>query len=408
MNFRYRAYLGDGRSEFGELEAASKQAALSLLASRGLSVFELTESKANMRIADSRTLKPSRFPFASKSVDFAKLFADLSLLTGAGLTVTQSLRSMRSTETVASQQIAVIGLLDQMGSGASAAASFEQIEAFPPESLGMISSGEHAGRLPEVFGALAARYEERANQRTQLFNALAYPLFLVILMIAAVLVLTFALVPSIAPIFENSGRPAPFLVAALSGLRASLTGGFATAVFAAVAALLLLSFLPSIRAAAEGALQKLFVNLPLIGSVIRKLAQARYLSSLALLIGNGAPMAKALELAAQSAVIPAFKPVLLGVRDSVSTGEKLPSALGRSGLFDQRIISLIAVGDEANRLPAVTKRAAQILENEAQRAILRYTALLTPAMTIFMGLLIGGLVVSVMTALLSINEIAVQ
>ena len=371
-------------------------------------MFELTESKAHPGADDTRAQKPSRFLFAGKSADFSKLFADLALLTGAGLTVTQALRSMRATETITAQHGAVIGLLDRMGSGMSATASFALIKAIAAESLGMISSGENAGRLPEVFGALAAQYEERAKLRAQLLNALAYPLFLVVLMFAAIIVLTFALVPSIAPIFENSGKPAPFIVAVLTSLRQGFSGGFAIAVFPVAALLLLLSFLPLIRAAAAAAFQKLIVNLPMIGPIIRKSAQARYLSSFALLIGNGAPMAKALELSALSAVIPAFKPALLGIRDSVSTGEKLPAALRRSGLFDHRIVSLIAVGDEANRLPAVAKRAAQILEGEARNAIMRYTAMLTPLTTIFMGLLIGGLVISVMTALLSINAIAVQ
>jgi general secretion pathway protein F len=408
MNFRYRAYLKDGRSDTGEFDAASKQDALRQLASKGLSVFELSEAKVKVRAADSDALQPSRIPYANSRVNFPKLFADLALLTGAGLTVAQSLRTMRSTETAPAQQNAVIGLLDKMSSGAGAAASFAAIKAIPAECLGMIASGENAGRLPEVFGALAAQYEERAKLKSQLLNALAYPLFLTVLMIVAIGVLTFALVPSIAPVFENSGQPPPFIVAVLSGLRAGLSGTCAMAAFAMAALLLLLSFLPPVRAAAAGAVQKLIVNLPLIGPIIRKSEQARYLSSFALLIGNGAPMAKALELAALSAVIPAFKTVLLGVRDSVSAGEKLPSALKSSGLFDHRIISLIAVGDEANRLPAVAKRASQILESEAQNAIMRRTALLTPIMTIFMGLLIGGLVVSVMTALLSINEIAVQ
>jgi general secretion pathway protein F len=408
MNFRYRAYLKDGRSQSGEFDAANKQDALRLLASKGLSVFELVDAKAPVRAADCHPVKPSRFLFARKHVDFLKLFADLALLTGAGLTVTQSLRSMLSTETRAEQQSAVAGLLEKMGSGKNAAGSFAEIRGIPQESLGMISSGENTGRLTEVFGALAAQYEERANLKSQLLNALAYPLFLAILMIAAIMVLTFALVPSIAPIFENSGKPAPFIVAVLSSLRTGLTGGAAIAICAAAALLLLLSLLPSIRASAAAVFQDLLVNLPLIGPVVRKLAQARYLSSFALLIGNGAPMARALELSALSAVLPAFKPRLLGVRDSVSTGERLHSALQSSGLFDQRVVALIAVGDEANQLPAVSKRAARILESEARSAIMRHTAMLTPLMTIFMGLLIGGLAVSVMTALLSINELAVQ
>jgi general secretion pathway protein F len=408
MIFRYRAYLEDGRSQSGEFDAASKQDALRLLASKGLSVFELANAKEPVRAADYHSLKPSRSFFASKNVDFLKLFSDLALLTGAGLTVTQSLRSMRSTETGAAQQSAVIGLVDKMGSGKSAAGSFAEIKGIPQESLGMISSGENAGRLTEVFGALAAQYEERAKLKSELLNALAYPMFLTVLMFAAIFVLAFALVPAIAPIFENSGQPAPFIVAVLSNLRMSLTGGNAMALVAATALLLPLWLLPAVRTSAAAVVQSLIASLPLIGPIIRKLAQARYLSNFALLVGNGTPMAKALELSALSTVLPAFRARLLGVRDSVSTGEKLPAALGNCGLFDQRIISLIAVGDEAKQLPSVARRAAQILESEARNAMMRYTAVLTPLMTIFMGLLIGGLVVSVMTALLSINEIAVQ
>jgi general secretion pathway protein F len=194
----------------------------------------------------------------------------------------------------------------------------------------------------------------------------------------------------------------------LSSLRTGLTGGAAMALFAALALFLPLSLLPWTRATATGIFQRIIIKFPLIGPIIRKSAQSRYLSSFALLVGNGVPMAKALELSALSAFLPAFKPGLLDIRDRVSAGAKLPSSLEESGLFDPRIVSLIAVGDEANRLPAVAGRAAQILETEAQNAIARCTAMLTPMITILMGLLIGGLAVSVMTALLSINEIAIQ
>jgi general secretion pathway protein F len=408
MNFRYRAFSQDGRSDAGDFEAASKQDALRQLASRGLSVFDLTETSSLAAPAAARPRQALRFALGAGRIDFPRLFADLALLTGAGLTVTQSLRSMRLTETASAQRDAVAGLLDRMGSGSSATASFAAIKAVPPECLGMISSGENAGRLPEVFGALAMQYEKRARLKSQLLNALAYPLFLMVLMIAAILVLTFALAPSIAPIFENSGQPAPFIVSALSSLRTGLTGGAAMALFAALALFLSVSLLPWTRAAAAGAFHRTIIKFPLIGPIISKSAQSRYLSSFALLVGNGVPMAKALELSALSAFLPAFKPGLLGIRDRVSAGAKLPSSLGDSGLFDPRIVSLIAVGDEANRLPAVAGRAAQILETEAQNAIARYTAMLTPMITILMGLLIGGLAVSMMTALLSINEIAIQ
>jgi general secretion pathway protein F len=408
MNFRYRAHLKDGRSDIGVFEAASKQDALRQLAFKGLSVFELNEAKTGQTGEKPKAPPAARRFLSARRVDFSTLFADLAVLTEAGLTVTQSLRSMRSTENAPIQRRTIVGLLDKMSAGASATAAFAEIETIPPESLAMISSGENAGRLPEVFGAMAQQFEARAKLKSELLNALGYPIFLLALMFLAICVLTFVLVPAIEPVFENSGQPTPFIVATLSGLRRGLSGTVATALLGSGLLLLLLSILPQFRAPFGSVLQRIAVGIPLVGSLVRKSAQARYLASFALLIGNGTAMAKALELSALSSAVAAFTPTLLNVRDKVSAGERLAGALEGSGLFDQRIVSLIAVGDEANRLPLVASRAARILENEVQSAITRYTAMLTPAMTIVMGLLIGGLVVSVMTALLSINEIAIQ
>ena len=408
MKFLYRAYRKDGLSDIGELEANSKQDALRKLTSKGLSVFELGSLTAQTSIAKPKALRLSRVSFSNDRVDFMRLFADLALLTEAGLTVTQSLRSMRSTETSAIQQKTIACLLDSMNSGANATASFTLVESIAPESLAMISSGENAGRLKDVFGALAAQYEAHAKLKSQLLNALAYPLFLLVLMLLAILALTFVLVPSIAPIFDNSGQSAPFIVEVLSKLRKGLSSGYAIAVLVAALLLFVLSIMPRFRTPLVTGFQRLVLRLPVTGSIIRKLAQARYLSSFALLIGNGASMTKALELSASATAIEPFRTALLGVRDKVSAGERLPSALENCGLFDQRIVSLIAVGDESNRLAKVTTRAANLLESEVQAAITRFTAMLTPVMTIIMGLLVGWLVVSVMTALLSINEIAIQ
>jgi general secretion pathway protein F len=408
MNFKYRAYGSGGKEDNGETEGRNRQDALRQLASRGLSVVHLSEAKPQTGRPGADSAKPARFGLPGKRLDPGRLFADLALLTEAGLTVTQSLRSMRSTETAPAQRQAIAALMEKMSAGTSAAVSFSAISTIQADSLGLIASGENAGRLPDVFRALATQHEERAKLKSLLVNALSYPAFLLVLMLLAVLVLTFVLVPALEPVFENSQAKAPLIVAALSALRRSLSSGGALLVFLVLLLAALASLLPKPRAMLAGSLQRLFLRLPFAGPIMRKTAIARYLSSFALLIGNGAAMAKALELSAVCATIPSYRARLFGIRDAVSVGQRLPAALQASGLFDERIIALIAVGDEANRLPVVAKRAAQILETAVQTATARYAAMLTPIMTIVMGILIGGLAVSVMTALLSINEIAVQ
>ncbi len=408
MNFRYRAYLADGRPVAGDVDAADRQDALRQLATQGKSVFELVE-KTSKEVKPKSGRKTSRsFTFLQSRFDAAQLFSDLALLTEAGLNITQALRSVASTEVTVEQRKVVSELLASMSTGTSAAVAFGAIKSIPADSLGLVASGESAGRLPEVFRALATQYDERAKLRSQLLNALGYPLFLFVLMILAILVLIFLLVPAIEPIFQNADRAPPIIVSILSGLRRWLTGGFIFAGPIAVITLLVAYLLPAPRARLSNSMSRLVVRLPFIGTVIQKTALSRYLSSLSLLLSNGTSMSKALALAATSVSSVNLRARLLAIRDRVATGERLPAALESCHLFDERIISLISVGDEANRLAVVTKRAANILDSEAQATTNRFIAVLTPAMTITLGLLVGGLVVSVMTALLSINEIVIQ
>jgi general secretion pathway protein F len=408
MNFRYRAYLADGREETGNVVAADKNEALRQLTAKGKSAFELNEVRANAIKSGQQKNTPRRFALLSRQFNVARLFADLALLTEAGLTISQALRSMHSTETANEQTVVIEKLSQSMSSGTSASTAFGAIKSIPSDSIGLIASGESAGRLPEVFRALASQYDERAKLKSQLLNALGYPLFLLILMVLAILVLTFVLVPAIEPIFQNADRSPPFVVSVLSALRQLLTQGSVFIAALAAIALLLPSLAPRLRTRLAAWFGRVAMRLPLFGQIITKIALAQYLSSLALLLSNGTSMSKALALAATSVSISTLQPKLLGVRDQVATGERLPAALEYTALFDDRIVSLLAVGNEANRLAIVAQRASNLLNAEAQTTIARFIAVLTPAMTITLGLLIGGLVVSVMTALLSINEIAIQ
>ena len=99
---------------------------------------------------------------------------------------------------------------------------------------------------------------------------------------------------------------------------------------------------------------------------------------------------------------------LLGIADDLAAGTKLPQAIEKTELFDGRTMALVAIGYEAGKLPNALKKSAELIEVANRRRIERMVSVLTPALTIFMGLVIGGLVVAVMTALLAINDLALQ
>ncbi len=405
MNFAYRSILNSGGQDNGAIEAPTRQEALRKLAADGRTVFELVEVRATKGAAPAK--KRDRLSFGSRGADPARLFSDLAMLTGAGLTVTQALQTMRTSGANAAQNAAADLIATEMSAGRSASDAFSRLGTVSGDALAMIASGENAGSLPQVFASIASRMEDRAKVRTTVLNALAYPAFLIVLMAVALGIVTFVLVPSIEPVFANSGKQAPFAIRSFAALRVFLVEAAPLAVLA-VGAGAITFLLPSVRGRLAARVQGAALRLPLVGRTIRSEGLSRYLTSLSMLLENGAPMAQALSLSAQSAANPALRKSLMKARDDVSAGRRLPQALKDTGLFDAQTLSLIAVGYDAGRLPAVAARAADLIDTTSREQLNRFIAMLTPALTIVMGIVIGGLVVSVMTALLAINELAIQ
>ena len=409
MIFTYRAYLADGSEESGTIDSPARDDAVRDLSARGRSVFQLGEKRATKRNDRSEASKsPSRPRIGFSRPDPGRLFSDLALLTQAGLTVSQALRALRASEPQEAQRNSISMIADSISAGVSVGEAFSSTAGVEADTTALLTAGAGAARLPAVFQSLADEYRQRRQRRDQLRDALTYPSFLLLVALLAVGAITFFLVPAIAPIFDNFGREPPLIVSWLSAVHGFLTGPFAVAAAGAVAVPLLLLAWPRARQGVGRHVRGAVLKAPVVGDMMSKQALARYLSSLSLLLGSGVGMAHALALSADCVTDKALNAPLLRVRDQVSSGRRLAEALSETNLFDARITALIAVGDEAAQLPTVAQRASSILQDEATRHLRRFAAMLTPVLTISLGLLIGSLVVSVMTALLSINEIAIQ
>lgn len=396
--FSYAAFSKDGRKTRGTIEASSAADARRLLRDRGLSVASLGDSgRASTRL--------SMFASFGRRLDHARLFGDLSVLLNAGLGIEQAIRAVREARRSRIERQSLQELLDKLTAGSSPASAFARLEGIPKDALALIVSGEKVARLPHVMNLLAVELKRRQDQKKELVDALIYPMFLLLIMGLAVGVLTFVLVPSLAPIFEGSGRPPPFVVALLDGLRQTLTAPsflFAGTVFS----LVVVAFAAMRPAVARSALTATILKLPVVGNVVTKIAIARFIQNLSLLLENSVPLPEALAIATDGCSIPGHRSKLGEARELVLSGKPLNEAFASIGIFPPGVLSLIVIGDEVNRLAPVMAGAAAAMQLEAQRVIDRATTLLTPTITIILGGLVGSLVISVMSALLSINELS--
>ncbi|MBZ9768408.1 type II secretion system F family protein [Mesorhizobium sp. CA6] len=403
-SFAYRAYLADGTRENGVVEAPTKQGAARKLAQQGRRSYHLvpaSEEKAQIRLPGRASLTLTR------RVDLSRLFAELSVLLNAGFTIDRALNAVISGEGNVARRQQLQAVLDLTTGGRSIADAFLTLPGITPDVAALLASGERSGKMAYICQRLADAFEARAKRRTSIIEALTYPAFLLLVMCGAMVVLATVLVPALEPIFEGSSARKPFTMRMLSSFGHVFNDY--PFVFPLAALLALLFYLVLSKSpATKSVFSRWLLKTPVIGPLVTNAVLARYLETLSLLLGNGVTMSEALRLATNVSQQASLKASFAAVEEEVANGARLHNAVANAKLFDNATLSLISLGDDANALSLVLDRAGKMLQSAVTRRIDTLLKLLTPAMTISLGFLVGSLVVSVMTTILSINDLALQ
>lgn len=403
LRFHFRAYGQAGGHDSGYVEALDRADAVRQLAQSGKVAYEIRPADAAVGGAG----KARRVGLFQPRLDLTRFFSELSIILGSGFNIDVALKAVADAETGKAQKARIQAIHSLITEGKSVADAFAAQPDIPGDVVALIASGESSGRLDIVVAELARSYALGAQRRSEITEALLYPVFLVLVMLCALLILAVYLVPALEPIFDNAGAPPPWIVRAL-GAFGEIVAGYGFVMLAALSAGALL-FLAMLRQpAARARLADLAARLPVAGAIMRGATRARYLNTMALLLGNGVPMLDAMNLAASTAACESHRARLLQARQRVSSGEALWQALKASDAFPEATLSLVRLGEESNNLGAMTARAGALTQAQMRRSVSRALTFLTPAITIALGALVGSLVISVMTTLLSINEIVIR
>ena len=404
-SFSYRAYLEDGSPEAGVIEASDRREASRKLAQSKKRPFALNE--VNSKAIGSAAAASRPWWTFGRKTDLTKILAELSVLLDAGFNVAAALRIVASAEASLHDRDRLLAISDQIANGKSFSEAFASLPELPAEMSAMIASGESTGKIAQVIARMSEGYRYRAERRSAIIEALVYPSFLVMMVIGAFLFLSLFLMPAIEPVFESGTVEKPLVVKLLAGFGRLLTEN-GPMVLASLITVIGGMFLLLRRPVGRLLMSRTGLALPVIGRLRRESAVVRYLDTLSLLTENGVPMIESLRLSALTCTVPDMRQRLETVRDNVANGERLQAAFARTSIFDGPTLTLVGIGEESNSLPLLLKRSSMLTETRLKRSIDPNDTVLTPANTNGLGRMIGGRVVSVMTALLSINEIAVQ
>ena len=401
--YKYLAYSDAGDLVEGEIEARSSNEAEDSLIKRGLTPFQTNELKSSGGIHFLSLGK--RALTATQIAGFTRELAALEL---ADIPLDQSLRILATQSSATALHEMIQEILGHVVDGESLSdALSRRQEVFGSEYVNMVREGETVGRVGIALSNLADMLERRLELRSKVQSALIYPIILIVLAIVSTGVVLGTLLPSIAPIFADNGKVMP------GGLQLMLDLEDNAGVIGFLLMLLCLAaFFAYIMARSRPAWQVAFarfiLQIPLCGGMVAQFAAARFSRTLGSMLKAGVPLLQALE-SARAGVSNAFFYQAFGqVVDSVRSGSSLSNALALVPFMPPLATQMIAIGEETAQLGDMLLRVAGMFERQTQRSIERAMGLLTPVLTILISIVVGGLIMTVMDAVLSINDIAAQ
>jgi general secretion pathway protein F len=272
--------------------------------------------------------------------------------------------------------------------------------------VNMVRAGEASGSLGVVFDRLSEFERTRDELRSYIISSMVYPGLLTAVGIGSIFILMNFVVPRFASVFQEGRMEMPLPTKLmLEASRLTQTYGWMVGLGLAVGFVSLSAYIRT----RDGRLwwDGFRLRVPLLGDALRKAETARFARAMGTLIANSVPLVQSLNIAGailnNKKIAAAIEPIALGVK----RGEGLSAPVKRAAVFPSLAAHLLSVGEETGRLDQMFLRIADVFEEETKSAIKRFTSLFEPMIILVMGILIGALVLSMLLAITSINDVAV-
>jgi len=267
----------------------------------------------------------------------------------------------------------------------------------------MIRAGEASGHLAEVLDRLATYLEKSAALQRKVKSACVYPFLVICMAVVVITILMIKVIPTFKEIFDQLGAQLPLPTQVLIAVSELFQRGFFPGTLMAIVATYTLR--QYIRTA-HGRLQfdRLLLKLGLIGTIVRKVAIAKFSRTLSTLIKSGVPILRALEIVAETSGNRVVGNAILHVKASIKDGENISEPLAASGVFPPVVVRMIAVGEQTGRLDEMLTRVADFYDDQVDTAVSGLTSALEPLIIAGLGIVVGGIVLAIFLPIFQMTE----
>ncbi len=393
--FSYLATTMAGETIEGVIEAADEKLAVERIRNTGLIPLKI--------VAPRQGGLHGKIGFKRSRADLLTFTAELSVLLGAGLPIDRSLNILSEVSEEKEMKKTIQSILKSIREGGSFSDALQKHpKSFPRLYVNMIRAGEAGGVLDIVLDKLNEFLESAKELKDSILSAMIYPAILSITGGVSIIILLTLVLPKFSVIFAELGGSIPLSTKVLLGVSSSLRTYWWIFVIAIVA---VWGMVRSYLRSAQGRLRWDALKLRLFGDVVRKLETARFCRTLGTLLKSGVSFLQALDNSKDVISNQVIATALDNVAKGAKEGKGIAGPLANAGVLPPLALSMIKVGEETGQLDVMLIKVAAAYEKNLKETVKRFVSFLESAMILFMGLVIGFIVISMLMAIFSITDL---
>ena len=394
--FSYTLKDKEGKVITGQIEADDKNKALERLHTQGGIILSLKEGKGKKR----KTARGSKI-----KIDELVIFSrQLTTLIESGIPIVDALGILREqTQNLHFKDVLAAVLKDLKEGSSFARAITKYPRIFPEIYVSMVEAAETSGSLPQILDRLSVYLEKTSALRKKVVSSLIYPAIIFTMAILATSFLVFKIVPTFAELYKSLGAQLPFITQLLVGF----AEGVKKNIILVLAVLIGVFFsLKKYVATPKGKKQydMFLIKIPVIGEVVKKVSIAQFARTFATLVRSGVAIVRSLEIVGKTSGNKIIEEAVVKAQGSIQEGIPLSHPLEESGIFPPMVVKMIAVGERTGKLEHMLNKIAQFYEEQTEAAIAALTSVLEPILIVFLGVVVGFIVIALFLPIFNISQ----
>lgn len=403
--YSYKATDKSGKFIEGDIDAPDYQAAIEQIRQLNYFPVKVAEGKSASKLSPGLKISLPRFGSAVSTKDLMTITQQLATLVDSGLTLDDGLSTLVKLAETDKIRFILSDVRKRVHAGSSFAdALAEHPDVFSKLYINMVRAGEAGGLIGEALSRLEEFLEKSVELRSNIRSAMIYPAILFMVGASAVVILITFVVPQFAKLFEDMGAALPLPTKILMGASALITNYWPALLFAMLGGAGAFKFYTKTD---KGRLwwDGLLLKLPLVGSLIRKIEVSRFSLTMATLLKSGVPVLQAMGIVQSILINRVISDAVGTLRQALKRGKGLSGPLQEAEVFPPMAVQMITVGETSGSLDNMLTRVSHTYDKEVEQAIKQLISMIEPVMILFIALVIGFIVVSMLLAIIGANDI---